>query len=69
MRKKHAESFAQFSATFPDTTVQKWKKVVDDWKADRLKPNPYEEPVNGKHETKPAIMSANYCEIYSHYTK
>jgi hypothetical protein len=49
MRKKHAESFTQFSATFPDTTVRKWNKVVDDWKADRRNPNPYEEPVNGKH--------------------
>ena len=49
MRKKHAESFIQFSATFPDTTVHEWRKMVDDWKSDRSKPNPYEEPVNGKH--------------------
>lgn len=44
MRKKHAEAFEQFSSTFAQDTRTRWARMVDEWIADRTKPNPYQEP-------------------------
>ena len=44
MRKKHAQLFEQFSATFQPDTIVSWEKLIDAWKKDRSEPNPYLEP-------------------------
>jgi hypothetical protein len=44
MRDKHCDAFCQLSATFPVETVGKWETMVSDWKVDKSKPNPYDEP-------------------------
>ena len=48
MRKKHSEAFEQFLSTFDEDTCTKWAKMVDEWIANRTKPNPYEEPAGHK---------------------
>jgi hypothetical protein len=45
MRKKHADAFEQFSSTFDIDTRTRWARMVDEWLADRKKPNPYQEPI------------------------
>jgi hypothetical protein len=48
MRNKHRNIFAQFSATFPESTVKEWEEKVAVWDADPSQPNPYEEPMASK---------------------
>ena len=48
MREKHQDLFAKFYETFKPETIAKWEAAVKAWEADSTKPNPYEEPVNGK---------------------
>jgi hypothetical protein len=44
MREKHSDTFSQLSATIPPETVSKWETMVLNWKNDKSKPNPYDEP-------------------------
>ena len=48
MMKKHRQTYAQFTSTFPAETIQKWIVMVEDWKKDHSRPSPYEEPADGK---------------------
>ena len=48
MRRKHAEAFEQFSSTFEEDTHTRWARLVDEWIANRTKPNPYQEPAGRK---------------------
>lgn len=41
MASKQRQAASEFSGTFPDETVQSWKKMVKDWETDPLCPNPY----------------------------
>jgi hypothetical protein len=47
MRNKHREMFHQLSSTFPKDTIKRWTAMVDAWKVDHGRPNPYEEPQCG----------------------
>jgi len=44
MNKKHTQLFEKFSATFQPGTIVSWEKLINSWKKDRSKPNPYLEP-------------------------
>ncbi len=48
MRKKHQEAFTLLSSSFLSSTIDKWLKMVKEWEDDRMKLNPYTEPVNSK---------------------
>ncbi len=49
MKKKHQDAFESFSSSISPSTVAKWSKMVEEWQADRTKPNPYEELQSSKH--------------------
>jgi hypothetical protein len=47
MKKKHEGIFTQFSATFPQSVLEKWVNVVETWERDPSAPNPYKELCSG----------------------
>ena len=38
MQRKAADDF---TVTFPHETVQRWRKMVEEWQANHSRPNPY----------------------------
>ena len=44
MHAKHQQLFDQFSATFRPATITAWQAMINVWKEDHSKPNPYLEP-------------------------
>ena len=38
---KQRKAATEFSGTFPDETVQKWREMVKGWQEDPSRPNPY----------------------------
>jgi hypothetical protein len=41
MASKQRKVADDFTATFPHTTVQQWRRMVKDWQANPSHPNPY----------------------------
>ncbi|KAF8231253.1 hypothetical protein L208DRAFT_1277980, partial [Tricholoma matsutake] len=44
MHAKHQQLFDQFSATFRPAMITAWQTMINVWKEDHSKPNPYLEP-------------------------
>jgi hypothetical protein len=42
--------FIQLSATFSGETIRKWEDMIFAWNANSKAPNPYQEPICGKHD-------------------
>jgi hypothetical protein len=49
-----------FEAALDPKSVSQWKSMVEDWEADRMKPNPYERIGDGKHLF---LSSSRYIQL------
>lgn len=58
MQAAHRATFENFNATLSPEVTKEFKVMVDEWDADKEKPNPYEEPVPSKLCQSSIIMSA-----------
>ena len=48
MASKQRKAADDFTATFPSSTVKKWKRMVRKWEADSSRPNPYVSKERGR---------------------
>ena len=48
MSLKHLELLERFSSRFSESTLEKWRNMVEDWDKDPSKLNPYDEPEVGE---------------------
>lgn len=48
MQVAHRTAFENFNATLSPEVTGEFRVMVDEWDADKEKPNPYEEPVPSK---------------------
>ena len=46
---KHRKAFNDFNKLFPAEVINEWSDKVRAWDSDMSKPNPYAEPIAGKH--------------------